>query len=307
VLLKLLPLVLAVCSCTPVETARRQAIVGGASDAAHPAVVALVQKSNSTLCSGTLVAPATVLTAAHCVYQVAPADLEVRVGADDSSPDQTISVAAVAVYPGFSGTDDDRLGGLDLAAVTLAANAAIAPLVVDTSGTSFAVGDAVTLVGYGASDGPTSAGAGIRRSVDLPVTTICPRFLRAGSDLTNACVGDSGGAVLEGGALVAVIAFGVQGCGGPSSFTRLDPVHDWVAAVLAGNASAPCPSCPGPDPSCSPADAGPDGGAPSGGAGCSIGAGDPPSWSVLALVLWLLWWRRREAVTSSRRETRRRY
>ena len=44
------------------------AIVGGAEDAEHPAVVALTFQGQA-FCSGALIAPTVVLTAAHCLHE----------------------------------------------------------------------------------------------------------------------------------------------------------------------------------------------------------------------------------------------
>src|ERR1700722_15740530 len=80
-----------------------QAIIGGSVDTADTAVVAVMDPSSSTLCSGTLVAPSVVLTAAHCVYLVDPSALQVLVGTDSTNPDQTIAVNRVVVYPTYAG------------------------------------------------------------------------------------------------------------------------------------------------------------------------------------------------------------
>jgi secreted trypsin-like serine protease len=279
--------------------ARAQAIIGGQADGTDDAVVALSQKSTGALCSGALVAPSVVLTAAHCVYGVAASDLSVVVGADVTAPVQTVGVAAVSPYPTYRGVAEGVPGGVDLAAVTLAQPLGVAPLAVATMNVDAAAGASVTVVGYGADDGATSAGTGTRRDVTLSIVSTCTRVLTAGGADANVCVGDSGGAVLLGGALVALVSGGQEGCYTPATFTRLDAHADWVRAVLAGDAdaAAACPTCVAPDPSCGAATetqpalpAAPDASTspPSGGGGggCSAvpSAAGPSSWWVLLIV-----------------------
>jgi hypothetical protein len=85
--------------------------------------------------------------------------------------------------------------------------------------------------------------------VSLPVTSVCSRVITAGASGSNACSGDSGGAVLLGGALVAVVSGGTPDCSGPTTFTRTDAHANWIAAVIAGS-TAQCASCVPPDPAC---------------------------------------------------------
>src|SRR5207248_5816393 len=58
------------CACASPESAhvskRSSPIIGGTTDSGHAAVVLLYNSQNSSLCSGTIIAPNVVLTAAHC-------------------------------------------------------------------------------------------------------------------------------------------------------------------------------------------------------------------------------------------------
>jgi secreted trypsin-like serine protease len=261
------------------------AILGGGADPGDVAVVALVQRSTGTLCSGSLIAPQIVLTAAHCVFGVSASDLQVLVGPDVSAPAQTIGVTSTVAYPTYTDEDTGLVGGVDLGAVYLAMPAGVTPLAVSTSATDESLSHAeVTLVGFGVDSTTSSPGAGARRSVTLSVEQVCSRLLTLGGPDGNACFGDSGGAVLLQGALVAVISSGMADCTAPSLQTRLDAHADWIAAVLAGNAASSCATCVAPDPSCHAAtetrpanESGDDSGAPVSDAtirvtgGCSVG------------------------------------
>ena len=266
-------------------------IIGGSPDTTDDAVVAVVQPSHGILCSGTLVAPNIVLTAAHCLYQASASAVQVLVGPDSTNPVQTLAASSVVVYPTYTGEDTGIAGGVNLGVVYLATPlSSITPVAVNTT-TSDAnlTGASVTVVGYGVDDGTDDTGAGTRRSVILTVASVCSRIFLAGGEDANACEGDSGGAVLLDGALVAVVSGG-PGCYTTSTFTRTDAHADWIASVLAGGSAATCPAtCTQPDPSCGAAtetrpavseDAGadkdasaPEGGAVHASGGCSASSG----------------------------------
>ena len=316
------------CGSSGENTARvSEPIIGGSVDTSDAAVVALSQPSTGMLCSGALVAPSLVLTAAHCVSGLEASSLQVLVGSDVTSPDQTVAVTASLVYPTYLGESEGVLGGVDLAFVSLATPLSLTPVPVRTDTTDAELtGADVTVIGYGASDGTDNSGAGTRREVVLEVTSVCSRIIQAGDADANACVGDSGGAVMLGGQLVAVVSGGREGCYTPAVFTRTDAHADWIAAVLAGSGSAACPACFPPDPSCTaatetqpataPADAGSGGSAPESstdaiavelrGGSCETGSGPSGagSWCALAVGSALLARRRRYSSDASTHSSR---
>lgn len=299
----------------PLVPSRSQAIIGGAPDTSDSAVVAIVQKSTGSLCSGTLIASDVVLTAAHCVYGVSPGDLQVLVGDDVSNPTQTIAVTSATAYPTYDGESDGIPGGIDLGVLTLASSPGIAPVPIRTAvADSELAGADVTLVGYGVESTTDTMTSGTREAVALSVTSVCSRLLTLGGADANACFGDSGGPVLLGGELVAVISGGSTDCIAPTDVVRLGAHLEWLAQVMAGSASSSCPSCVEPDPSCtapiegaSGSDAG-DGGANSSGSrasgGCALGRGSgprstaSPPWGILALVIGFAAWGRARSRSS---------
>jgi hypothetical protein len=246
---------------------RREPIIGGVVDAADRAVVAIVQTSTGAICSGTVIAPSVVLTAAHCVYGVAAGDLQVFVGTDQSAPEETLAVTSAVAYPTYDGETTGLAGGVDLGVLYLAQPASVTPISVRTAvrDTELAAGP-LTLVGYGRNTTTDATGAGTRRSVAAVVDAVCSRILLLGDDVSNECFGDSGGAVLLGGALVAVISSGKPDCIAPSNQVRLSAHALWLDAALQGEAAAACPGCVAPDPACdAPIEGGatiPDAGAP---------------------------------------------
>lgn len=258
-----------------------QAIIGGVADATHDAVVAIQRRSTTTLCTGTLIAKDLVLTAAHCLMGVDPSDLTIAFGPDMSTPTATIDVRATAIYPGFSGTEADRLGGLDLGVAWLVRPTDVTPIAVHAPMSAFTT---ATLIGYGVTNGVDSTGRGRRIAVTAPVRDSCSRMLKIGGAEANACTGDSGGPVLVDDQLVAVVSGGLAGCGAPSDHTRLDAHRAWLARALAGTLER-CPECVSADSSCTAPVEEVEDQAEAGGGGCAVRRGREVHLPWLALAL----------------------
>lgn len=217
-------------------------VVGGvpADNGEYPFVVS-IDVDGAYLCGGSLLTPARVLTAAHCVDSSSPGGLLVRVGSNQfQSGGVVIPVSGIHVHRGWNPNTNDN----DLAVLDLASPAALSSTVgtitvprpnqgVGTAGTT------VTVAGWGlTSDGGNvspvlreasfpilaNAACGAYGSDFHALTMLCAGVVAGGVD---SCQGDSGGPLFAdtpaGPAQVGVVSWG-NGCAQPDFpgiYTRL--------------------------------------------------------------------------------------
>jgi len=255
------------CGVTTVE--QTQGIVGGTPDDGDEAVVAIVERpvcqdAFTIECSGMLVAPQVVLTAAHCV---SPGTLpEVHVGSPVGSG-RFIAVAQAIRHPAF----DDTTHAFDLAVLLLAEPAEIAPVALPTAtlDASF-VGASVRVVGFGV-EATGALADGMRRSGTMQISAIDAYTFTATPAPSNTCGGDSGGPVFT---MVGADEqlLGVTVSGDPTCMVNAvdGRVDISVADFVRPHVDAPPPGAPPAGPSC-------------GDDGCSAGGG-ASVWVALLLV-----------------------
>ena len=223
-----------------------QAIVGGglpSADGVGRAVVTIVG-SRGNFCTGALIAPKLVLTAAHCVQPGAVYKI-VEYGADRQP--QLRNAKTVAVHPGFStqamlahrATADVALLQLEAAPQGKSAAALGVPQVPIMPRSRFTIaGIGVTIRGEGSSGGIIRAAGLVAtgKPGTLQIRLVDP-LTNGARDGLGACTGDSGGPVFEdrpgGFAIVGVISWstgpnGSAGCGGLTGVTPLTLYRDWI-------------------------------------------------------------------------------
>lgn len=249
-------------------------IIGGdvASIADFPSlayIVATHSKREGFACTGSVIAPRVILTAAHCVENLelggfTPAN-EYAVATGRATPRQSgggevLAVSETHVFPGFDpGTTHGDAALLVLATPTVAPPL---PLASATDSALYAGGTQVTLVGWGLTDPRArsapesllttssvvlSPGACKARTHSFypPYSSVLQMCTTDPPDHANGgCFGDSGGPAIAHRPDGSPVEIGIVSTGGPECSTRLPNIFtradlistwasEWVAAVEA--------------------------------------------------------------------------
>jgi secreted trypsin-like serine protease len=225
------------------------AIVGGGTpqtEGIGRSVVTIVG-SRGNFCTGSLIAPKVVLTAAHCVQPGADYKI-VDYGADQKP--QLLNVRSVAIHPGFNmeaiqahrATADVALLQLEIPVKGKSSSVVGVPRVPIMVGGRFSIaGIGVTVRGDGKSGGTTRVAGLVAtgKPGTLQIRLVDP-VTNGVRDGIGACTGDSGGPVVEdqprGPVIVGVISWstgpnGSAGCGGLTGVTPLTLYRDWILQI----------------------------------------------------------------------------
>lgn len=298
-------------------TALAAPVIGGQEESGFPSAVSLGAEFGDTTisaCSGNLITPRIVLSAAHCGEDI-PLEVVVKIGraffgSDIDDYEHAIGFEDMISHPDYVELTGWNLPENDVGLLFLAEDAPVEPTFLWTQElTDEDLGRAVKSVGFGISDASSGSGSGIKRSADLTLDELREQFMVsfATEDGTTICSGDSGGPqfIDVDGVWVqaAVHSWADADCVHYSGSTRTDLVVDWILdEVEAYHGSADLCEingwydndvcellCEQPDPDCfvdtGPFDTGGDNESPTGGCACSAGGGLGAAWWLVPLFV----------------------
>ncbi len=227
-------------------------VVGGvpAATSDYPSTVAVTDPSGDPFCSGTLVAPTVVVTAAHCIKSGNPSNVRVVHGhaVPSQAPASERRMVSSAVphpdYAPFAPTDAYGLGPLhDIGVLVLEEaipNAVVAPILpIDSVDAILTPNRPMHIVGFGINDTQTQASGELYKALTPHIRHVPTELLGGRPGEPDACFGDSGGPayVVNDNTLWLVGAtsraweHASEPCGHATVYTLVSYYAKWISSV----------------------------------------------------------------------------
>jgi secreted trypsin-like serine protease len=269
-----------------------QPIIGGTTDTADPSVVLLYVtvpgQSGGALCTGEVISPHVVLTAAHCAGgddpSVTNALYHVYLGDDFGNAHlaDLIRAKEAHYHPQFDA--NNLTAGNDVGVIIMNDALAVTPLPYNhaSMNTGFD-GGTVRFVGYGLDNATAQTGGGVKRATSTTLTDHTDLLLHFSDGTHETCNGDSGGPAFMsiGGreTIVGLTSYGDVACADGGWDTRVDALAAWIDGWVAqfDSGTPPSPSGGTQSPPTSSATPMPPSSTGAGGVGAScVSPGDCP-------------------------------
>jgi V8-like Glu-specific endopeptidase len=212
-------------------------IVQGELTNDFPATAALMG-DGMAFCTGTLVAPRLVVTAAHCLEEGDPESI--YFGSEPGSGGTVVGVQSSIGHPQYV-----ESGGYvgDIGVVVLSESPfGVEPVPLSPRNADDLNGATITYVGYGDTQG--TGGEGYKKKANGHITDLFDDVIEVQPEDGSACYGDSGGGVYheDNGVLtvLGVVSFGyTDDCMDPGGNTRTDIYVDWIGQQGGGELPDP--------------------------------------------------------------------
>ncbi|MGL4438322.1 MAG: S1 family peptidase [Bosea sp. (in: a-proteobacteria)] len=190
-----------------------QAIVGGQTGGPLEASAVMVLHDRGGVCTGSVLAPDVILTAAHCV----PSGAQIRVHYREQGQPVLLEPQSVVRHPEYrANAVKERMRSIDMALIKL--RAPLPGRFENVSLASTPAGSNITVAGFGLSREGDASTTGTWRSARLQLTEPFgpSRILlwAKGAAGIGACQGDSGGPVIGAGNTVVAVTSWSTGRGG---------------------------------------------------------------------------------------------
>ena len=188
-------------------------------------------------CTGTLIEPTLVITAAHCLHDPAK-DIFVIFGLNDDAPIAIRETVKTALHEKYdrNSTNEEKKDIFDIGLIRFkdAPPAGYVPIPILNDYSLLRNGMQVTIAGFGQTDAKKDASSGILHHTKITLTDVnySPTEIYGDESKSAACFGDSGGPLMTevNGRFViwGTISRGDSDCKSYGIYTRIDVYRNWI-------------------------------------------------------------------------------